>query len=283
MLFIRLVASPTLSPNTCDALDRRLNGEAKLFGCVSDDDVRATFISLKVEDEELRATVALLAESIGAAQAVGRAFRLELQHFEAAQALSDETLRSVAVAVHGALRAPVHVARRTVPASRWATARPIGWGAEGLVLGDSAPALPFGGSESTGVALEAGGPTLIAKAELVGGLSASQMRPIAAACGSAESGLVEVGAYPIAVRRDGAAVFVLECSDVKRTPLHRALSVLEIEGRRFGARLGLGRLLSDAPLDVFLDALSMHMGIIVTRGQVIETHLTGAVASRSQI
>jgi glutamate formiminotransferase len=157
--------------------------------------------------------------------------------------------------------------------------RSMHWAADGLALGDSAPALPFGGSESSGVAIEVGTPTVIAKARLVGGLTQSQMRSIAAAAGGSESGLTEVRAYPIAVARDGAAIFVLELSDVKRAPLHRALTLLDIEARRFGARLGLGSLLSNAPLELFLDALAMHMGLDVARRQVIETHLPTGAAS----
>jgi hypothetical protein len=275
MLFIRLVASPELAPAATDALRRRLV-DGELLACVSDPDVNATFVSVKTADDDLKATVATIAETIGSTQAVGRAFRLELQHPDAKQ-ITDESLRSVAVELQGAFRASIYLARRAVPAARWTTMRPMLWTADGLTLGDSAPALPFGGSESSGVAIEVGTPTVIAKARLVGALSQSQMKSIAAATGGPDSGLTEVGAYPIAVTRDGAAVFVLELSDVKRAPLHRALALLDIEARRFGARLGLGNLLSNAPLELFLDTLAMHMGLEVARRQVIETHLpTGA-------
>lgn len=277
MLFIRLVASPTLAPAASDAL-RRCLADGELLACVSDPDVNATFVSVKTSDDDLKATVATIAETIGSTQAVGRAFRFELQHPDAKK-ISDELLRSVAVELQGAFRASVYLARRTVPAGRWATMRPMFWAADGLALGESAPALPFGGSESSGVSIEVGTPTVIAKARLVGGLTQSQMKSIAAATGGAESGLSEVGLYPITVARDGAAVFVLELSDVKRVPLHRALALLDIEARRFGARLGLGSLLSNAPLELFLDALAMHMGLDVTRRQVIETHLPSGAAS----
>jgi hypothetical protein len=279
MLFVRLIASPHLSPNARDGLQRRFSAEGKLLACVSDEDVSSTFLSLGVAVDDLRATVSSMAESIGAAQAVGRAFRLEVQHAEAATAISDEAVRAVAVDLHGALRASVHVARRTVPAGRWTTARPMGWSAEGLTLLESAPALPFGGSESSGLAIEVGAPTLIVKARLVGGFDMARLSMVAAATGAAGSGLTEVGAYPICVHRDGSATLILELSDVTRTPLHRALQLLEIEARRIGGGLGLGSLLSDAPLEVFLGALSMHMGLRITRDQVIETHLAGGAAA----
>ena len=277
MLFIRLVASPPLSPAAPDALRRRL-AHGELLVCISDQDVNATFVSFRTDDDDLRTTVASIAEEIGVAQAVGRAFRFELQHPDAKK-ISDELVRSVAVELQGALRASIYIARRSVAAGGWTTMRPMLWTADGLALGDSAPALPFGGSESSGVAVEVGAPTVIAKARVVGSLTVPQMKSIAAATGGPDSGLTEVGAYPISVARDGAAIFVLELSDVKRAPLHRALTLLDIEARRFGARLGLGSLLSNAPLDVFLDALAMHMGLDVAPRQVIETHLAPDSAS----
>ncbi len=262
-----------LSPSTSDALHRCFATDGSLLGCVSDGDVGATFLSIRAEDDAAHATVKAAAEVIGAAGAVGRAFRIELQRPDAS-AITDETLRAAAVELQGVLRASVHVARRTVEVGRWSAVRPMGWGALGLVLGESAPALPFGGSESTGVAIEAGTPTIIAKATLTGGIGLAQMKSIAAAVGGPSSGLVELGAYPIVARRDGLAVFVLELGDQRRTPLHRALALLEIEGRRFGARLGPGALLSDAPLDAFLETLAAGMGLRVARGQIIESHLS---------
>jgi hypothetical protein len=276
MLFIRLVASPALTPAASDALHRRLASE--LLACISDQDVNATFVSVAAGDDDLLTTVTTMAAAIGSTQAVGRAFRFELQHSDPKK-ISDELLRSVAVELQGALRASVYIARRGFPAGRWTTMRPMSWSADGLALGGSAPALPFGGSESSGVAIEVGTPTVIAKARLVGGLTPSQMKSIAAATGGPDSGLTEVGAYPITVARDGAAVFVLELSDVKRAPLHRALTLLDIEAHRFGARLGLGSLMSNAPLEVFLDSLAMHMGLEIARRQVIETHLTTGATS----
>ena len=134
-----------------------------------------------------RAALTAIAQAIGTAQAVGRAFRVELQHPDAATAVSDESVRAVAVDLHGALRTPIHIARRSVPAPRWAENRPMGWGPDGLALGESAPALPFGGSESVGVAIEVGDPTVIAKARIVGGIDAAHLRLIAAGAGAVAS------------------------------------------------------------------------------------------------
>jgi glutamate formiminotransferase len=98
--------------------------------------------------------------------------------------------------------------------------------------------------------------------------------------GSAQSGFGEVAAYPAGTRKETSSTLILELGDLKRSPLHRALAVIEIEAKRFGASLGLGALLSNAPLSLFADALKMHMGLAVERGQVIETHLPGAMAQK---
>ena len=273
MLFVRLLASPLLTPGVADALRRRCTTDGSLLACVSDADAGVTVCSLRVADDGLRSAVAALTEPVGVTQSVGRAFRLEIQAPDAATAVSDEALRAVAVDVQGVLRSSVFVTRRALPAGPWSAVRAMGWGPDGLLLGDAAPSLPFGGSESSGVAIEVGGRTVIAKARLVGGITNAQMQTIARACGSSTSGFGEVAAYPIGISRDGIATLVLELSDCKRTPLHRALMLLDIEAQRYGARLGLGALLSDAPLEMFLDTLAAHMALPVNAAQVIETHV----------
>jgi hypothetical protein len=281
MFVVRLIASPRLAPNATDALHRRFASEGRLLCCTSDEDVNATVVALRASDEDLASVVSSLASTTGAPQSVGRAFRLELQYPQAAIALTEEKLRAVAVDIHGALRSSVYIARRTVPAGAWSAVRPMGWGPEGLSLSEHAPVLQFGGSESSGVAIEVGAPTLLAKATLVGVQDVARLAFIARAVGSEHSGLVEVGAYPIKIHRDGRSSIVLELSDIKRAPLHRALQVIDIEAQRVGARLGLGAVLSDAPLEVFLDSLAFRMGLSVARSQVIETHLPASGATRS--
>jgi len=273
MAFVRLLASPLLASSIADALQRRCSADGSLLALVSDTDTDTTLCSLRVPDDGLRKAVAALTETIGVAQSVGRAFRIEIQHPDPINAVSDEALRAVAVDAQGALRSSVYVARRTMPAGLWSAARAMGWGPQGLVLGDAAPSLPFGGAESSGVAIEVGTPTVILKARLVGGVTGTQMHTIARACGSAQSGFVEAAVYPVTAGRDGSATYVIELSDVKRVPPHRVLVLLEIEARRYGARLGLGALLSDAPLSVFLDAVATRMTLPVNAAQVIETHV----------
>jgi len=277
MLIVRFIVSPSLLPGTVDVL-RRLLAES-LLACVSDADVNATLVSLRTSEDHVTAATRGVAEVIGAAHTAGRAFRLELQHDDPAF-FTDDMLRAIAVDVHGVLRCSIYVAKRSVPVSGWAKTRPMGWGAAGLALGNASPALPFGGSDAVGLAIEAGGQTTIVKVKLTGSLDASALQAIASAVGGTENGFSEVAAYPLGNRKDASAILVLELGDLRRSPLHRALAVIEIEAKRFGASLGLGALLSNAPLALFTDALKMHMGLVVDRGQVIETHLPGAMAQK---
>ncbi|HXW51451.1 MAG TPA: hypothetical protein VEJ41_05620 [Candidatus Acidoferrales bacterium] len=274
----RVIASPPFAQATADAL-RRAAGDA-LLGCVSDNDVNATFLSLKTGDAGLGERLKRVADAIGAPAAQERSLRLELQPLDPAS-LREDALRAIAVELHGILQAPIYIGRRSKPVSAWAYDRPMGWGPAGLSAQSAAAVLPFGGSQSGGVAIEVGARTLIAKAKVVGAtLEPSALANIAAATGSGSSGFVDAAVYPLGTRKDGASVFVLELGDPKRTPLHRVLATIEIEAQRYGARLGLGALLSDAPLEVFLGALATHMGLGVTPAQVIETHVAQHAASQ---
>jgi len=183
-----------------------------------------------------------------------------------------ESLRSLAVAAHGAFEAPVYVAQRSVPAAAWAFARPMPWGRKGLSVGQSGPTLPFGGAECRGVAIETGAPTIILKARLDDVPDHGLVRACAAV-GGAESGFADVGAYAAASEADGASVVVLEYGDLKRAPLHRALALLDVEARRYGGRLGAAALLSHVPLDALLGVLAAQLGLHAHAGQVLETHL----------
>ena len=278
MLIVRFIVSPSLLPGTVDVL-RRFAAES-LLACVSDADVNATVVSLRTSEDRVTAATRGVAEVIGAAHTAGRAFRLELQHDDPATFFTDDMLRAIAVDVHGVLRCSIYVAKRSVPVSDWAKMRPMGWGAAGLTLGNASPVLPFGGSEALGLAIEAGGQTTIVKVKLTGSLDASRASNDRFGGGWNGNGFSEVAAYPLGNRKDASAILILELGDLRRSPLHRALAVIEIEAKRFGASLGLGALLSNAPLALFTDALKMHMGLAVDRGQVIETHLPGAMAQK---
>lgn len=228
----------------------------------------------------LAAAMELLAASAAGAHAAGRAYRIELMAAEPAGLPDEETLRTLAVAAHGAFAAPVYVAHRSVPAAAWAFARPMPWGRKGLSVGQSGPTLPFGGSECRGVAIEIGAPTVILKVRLSAVPDDALVR-MCAAVGGAESGFGDVGAYAAASEADGTSIVVLEYGDLKRAPLHRALALLDIEARRYGGRLGATALLSHVPLDALLGVLAAHTGLAAQRGQVLETHLA-SMQQRSQ-
>lgn len=272
----RLIASPALTPATVEALRRFAAGS--MLACVSDADVNASFVSLQIADLTQSTQLKKLADIIGAQGAHGRALRLELQPPDPA-ALRDDALRAIAIELHGILQAPVYVGRRSTSVSEWAAHRPMSFGPAGLYLQSVAPVLPYGGSESNGLAIEVGKHTTILKVRLVGAaLETSALAAIAKAVGGPDSGFVEAAAYPMGQRKDGASILVVELGDLRRTPAHRALQVLEIEAQRFGARLGLGALLSDAPLELFIGALGMHMGLPMSAAQVIETRVPQSAA-----
>ena len=271
---LRLVASPPLAEAQ---LESARAASSSLLASVSDRDVNATLLSFSAGEGEVGALAQEIATRLGPSAATGRAFRLELQS-EDPNFPGDDLLRAIAVDVHGILRCPTYIARRTVPVSAWTSLRPMGWGPAGLAVGAVAPSLPYGGSESHGLAIETGAATIIVKVSLVGApLSSAHLALVTSAVGGPGSGFLDLGAYAIGARPDGSHVLVLELGDVRRTPLHRVLEVIEIEARRMGARLGLGALLTQAPLETFTGALAMHMGLSVARDQVIETHLPAPV------
>jgi hypothetical protein len=278
LTIVRFIASPAFASTMSDAL-RRFAGDA-LLSCQSDADVNATFVSLRGRDFVAGGRFKGIAEIVGEEGAQGRAFLLELQTTDQAT-LTDDALRAIAVELHGILRAPIYSSRRHLPMSHWAQGRSFGWGPAGLFAQSTAPALPFGGSQSIGLAIEVGARTTIVKVKLVGAnLDAAMLGGIAAAVGGGESGFADVAAYALGPRKDGSGILLLELGDCKRTPLHRVLQVIEIEAARFGARLGAGALLSDAPLQLFIGALGMHMGLEMTPAQVIETHVPASTATR---
>ena len=162
---VRVIASPAFPPVLNDAL-RRFAADTALV-CISDADVNATFLSLRARDLAPDGQLKGVAEIIGEQGAQGRALRLEIQTVDLS-ALRDDALRAIAVELHGILRAPIYSSKRTVPMAHWVKQRPMGWGPAGLFAQSVAPALPFGGSQSAGLAIEVGARTTIVKTRLVG-------------------------------------------------------------------------------------------------------------------
>lgn len=272
-LLVRLVTSPPLPAVTIDDLRRRLAVAGTLLACVNDDDLNISVISFCAELANVGAALASLFEKIGEEGSAARAFRLDLQTPDAASALTEEAVRAIAVDVHGKLRSPVYIARRSVPAAAWKKARAMGWGREGLGQPQNAPLLPYSASQALGVvAIEIGPPSLLVKVQLIG-VHEAQAERVLAAIGGPDCGFADVAAYIVGEQRNERWFCVLELSDVKRTPPARVLQVLEIELRRYGGRLGAGAVLSHIPLQTLLDTLAFRTGLSAAPAQIIETHL----------
>ncbi len=269
------MVNPALAPHTLAECVRAFSVSGTVIQHANDVDLNCSAVTCVPTRGALRAIVTSLATTAAGEHAAGRAYRIEMMADDAHALPDDETARSLAVEAQGAFSASVYVARRTVPAAAWAFARPMPWGRKGLSVGQMPPALPFGGSDCRGVALEFGAPTIILKVRLEDVPDDGMLRACAAV-GGAESGFADVAAYGAASEADGASVAVLEFSDLRRAPIQRSLAVLAIEARRFGGRLGAASLLSHVPLDALLDVLAARMGLGAARAQVLETHLSAA-------
>jgi hypothetical protein len=269
--YLRVIASPPVAPHVLDEAGGAGAAHGSLLASASDSDINASCVTLGATIAGAGHVLQAVAAALGPALSAGRAIRIELL-CDAPDSISEEVVRSYAVALHGALNAPVYVARRDVPAAAWALSRPMPWGRKGLAVGQTAPALPFGGSECLGVAIEIGKPTVLVKARL----DAVPEHGLLAACaavGGAESGFADVGAYAAVSAADGTSVVILEFSDLSRSPLHRTLAVLDIEAARYGGRLGQVGLLSHVPLRALLDVLAARTALNATAAHVLETHL----------
>jgi hypothetical protein len=273
-VIVRLVVSPPLSPHALDGVSGAIPPNGRLLAARSDGDVNASVVSAAAEHDAVAPLIARIVEVCKGNVAAGRAFRLDLQT-ESPDSFTDEALRPIAVNMHGSLMAPVYIARRREPAAAWGFTRPMPWGRKGLSVGQVAPSLPYGGAECLGVAMEVGKPSVIVKARLEG-VPEHGLLAACAAVGGAESGFAEVGAYAAVSAADGASVVVLEFGNLKRSPLHRALAVLDLEAARYGGRLGQTALLSHVPLDSLLDVLRSATGLDAAMGQVLETHLSAS-------
>jgi hypothetical protein len=276
-LFVRIIVNPALAPHTLAECVRTLSGSGTVIEHGNDVDLNCSAFTCVPSGVAIRSIVHSFATTAAGEHAAGRAYRIEVMAADASDLPDDEVARSLAVEAQGDFGASIYVARRTVPTAAWAFARPMPWGRKGLSVGQMAPALPFGGSECRGVALEFGAPTVILKVRLDDVPDDGMLRACAAV-GGAESGFADVAAYGAASAADGASVVVLEYGDLRRAPLHRSLAVLDVEARRFGGRLGQASLLSHVPLDALLDVLTARMGLAAVRSQVLETHLTQATA-----
>jgi hypothetical protein len=209
---------------------------------------------------------ALGAAAKALARASKRAFRfeapaaLESQHTQLGNALSQ------------ALAAPVWVAQRSVPASQWLAMRPLEFGVDGFAVRAGQPAIACSKPRNLGIALEFGDPLVVLRAGL-NGVPPTELARIRDAVGSERGGLLHIGAAPTIAPSSGEPLLVLSCSDPVKSPLHRALELIDIEAARCGGALGSTALLSSVPLQTLLGSLAARMGLAAKPAQIIETNL----------
>lgn len=276
---LRLTASPPLGVTVIDELRRAAASLGRLIVALTDQDVGATTLTVAIDPQRISELTGALARPLAGEVAPGQAHRFEILAEDDAL-LPTPQANDLAGTLGEGLRAPAYVGRRTVAAAAWALARPMPWGRKGLALGRVAPVRAHPQSRCLGVALEVGRPTVVVKVRLVGvpehGLSAA-----CRAVGGVESGFAEVGAYGVISSLDDTSVVLLEFSNVSRSPIHRALDVIDIECRRWGGRLGSCLLLSHVPLEALLGSLSARIGLEARSSQVLETHLGAKDAQRA--
>jgi hypothetical protein len=218
---LRLLVSPPLEVRDID-VRRYFPRSASLLLSTVDNDVNVTVVACAAGREDFVAAAEALVRVIEPHGAQGRSLRCDVQPQAGAAELDDDSVRSLAIAAHGALSCPVFLGRRIAPMSAWRSLRPMTWGRRGLeVAGGAQPVLPFGGSKSEGIAVEVGPPTLIYKARLFG-IRMEDIRRIACAVGGGTAGLVGAAAYAIDGAEPGAACVLCETESDPRVFLRYA-------------------------------------------------------------
>jgi len=272
-LLLRLTASPALTPRGLADLRRHLRAYGRDIFAVTDPDLSASVISVRLERAKWFDVGTGIARMLGAASA-GRSFRIEFMSDDAALLPTSEEQSAIGKALEAALVAPVFVSPRDVRCAEWSRRRPFPWGRRGIAVVDDKGHVVTGKSDCLGASFVCGAPTTIYAVRLEDVSDAALLRA-ARAVGGPDAGYADVGAYATTSAVDGCPALVLELGDEKRAPLHRVLDVLDIECRRSGGRLGRGRLLSSISLESLLGTLRARMALDVQFGQVIETHLPG--------
>jgi len=265
--FIRICAVPALAPEPADGLRAASAPFGTLATFVSDRDLNCTAAELRLSGEAEDALRAIAA----ALQASARKSLLSFEVLGAAEPDAAQE-HALSIALAELLDTPIYGARRDAPASVWVERRPISFGVDGFAIRAASPAVARPESRSPGASLEFGAPTLLMKAGLHG-VPAAALRRICDAIGSQRGGLLHMGAYPAISVASGDPLIVLECSDPAKSPLSRALDLLEVEAARYGGALGQTVLLSHIPLSSLLAVLTARMHVPVEPAQIIETHV----------
>lgn len=266
--FLRVLAVPALPVRAVDGLMAAWEPFGRVAPRLDDADLNCSVVNLVLAKPDLEAALTAACQTLKETTPE-RLFCFEAQG-EGEADPSEESRLGKRVAE--LLDSPVYVTRRTVAASAWTQMRPMAFGVDGFALRGSAPTHERPTSRCRGVSLEFGAPTIVVKASLHG-VPASALRRMCDAVGTTRGGLAHVGAYPAISVTTGDPLLVLECSDPVKSPLHRALEIVNIEAARYGGSLSSTALLSHVPLRTLLDTLGTRMPLDATPAQIIETHL----------
>ena len=204
--------------------------------------------------------------------APGSIFTFDVQGGDAAT--SDSVMR-LGAALNDSLDAPVYAAQRAVPASEWTAVAPIALGVAGFGVRAATPTHTRDGSAFRGASLSVGAPTVFFKVRLHG-VPGEALARICHAAGDSHGGLLHIGAYPGISVQSGEPFVLLECSDAVKSPMHRALDLIDIECARYGGSVGPAVALSHIPLAALTGTLASRMGLDAQPAQIIETRLREA-------
>jgi hypothetical protein len=268
--FVRVLASPVPATATVDAVCDALGRHAKTLQPVLDPDMNCSIWNA-AQCPDAGDALAAAAGSLRAC-APGSIFTFDVQGGDAA---TPDTVMRLGAALSEALDAPIYAAQRAVPASEWTALAPITLGVAGFGLRAVAPTQARDGSAFRGASLSVGAPTVLFKVGLQG-MPSSALARICHAVGDAHGGLLHIGAYPGISSRTGEPLLLLECSDVVKSPLHRALDLIDIECARYGSSVGPAVVLSYIPLAALTGTLAARMGLNTQPAQIIETRLREA-------
>jgi hypothetical protein len=270
--FLRVLASPVPATATVDEVCDALGRHGTTLQPVLDPDIDCAVWNATCRD----AGAALVASAnVLVSSPLGGVFLFDVQGVaDAGVSLENE---------HGAalakmFDAPCAISRRTMPASAWTPIAPIALGLSGFEVRIAPPPdhdTPAWGSVFRGWSLTFSAPTVLLKVGL-NGVPGSALARICHAVGDAHGGLLHIGAYPGISVRTGEPIMLLECSDVIKSPLHRALDLIDIECARYGGTVGSAVALSYIPLEALTGTLAARMGLDAQSAQIIETRLREA-------
>ena len=256
---LRVLSVPALPSGVSDRLRTAWEplGDALTF---ADAGLDCTAMELDLPEGAMVRAIAAAGDALRGA-ATPRLFRFE------AAGVAEEDEASLRAALAATLGAAPLTARRRVPASQWIGARPIEFGVDGFAVNVQG-ATP----QDARAALEFGDPLITMRIALHG-VPPEALARLRDAAGSERGGLLHVGAAPAIDARNGSPLLVLSCSDHVKSPLHRALELIDIEARRYGGAVGAAALLSRVPLSALLETLAGRIALDAKPSQVIETKL----------